>query len=538
MSILSKIAFAIATVVIAAPAAAAQAGPPSVILSATTIVGRWQGPIATYLGVPYAAPPINELRFRSPQPVSARPHVLLADKTPNACPQSTSAGASIEMSEDCLRLNIFAPRGHSSRPRPVIVWIHGGGFTEGSISAPQYDGSHLAERSDAVVVSVNYRLGVLGFLGHPALDAESPYHTSGNYGFQDQQEALRWIKANIRAFDGDPSDVTIVGQSAGGFAVINHLVAPGSRGLFHRAILTSTTAAAPGPVTTLKQNEQQAITVVRQVGCEDAADVAACIRHVPVSKLLSFSFLIPTAAAFVPMIVQDGVFIPVEPLRAISSGRFNQVPVIVGTTEHDLDLLVSGIEGGLGRRIASVEYEKQLGDWFGRYAPEVRARYPLGEASSAAQALSAAFTDGLEFYSMEVLRRALEKYVDVYAFEFTQSPAVQAFPLDPVSELSDTAAHHGSELPYVFGVDRAGNALGGQHSVLSQMVMSYYAAMARTGNPNAQLRAPAVQWPRYNGSHRTLALQAIPYVSTTAQASHRFEFWNAFPVTFPSLQPR
>src|SRR5271165_6318193 len=316
-----------------ATAAAADSGSPIV----TTSDGAVRGvavpgsTVDVFLGLPYAAPPTGNLRWRPPQPPAHWQGVRDATNFAPSCPQNPTANPFMPpgpTSEDCLYLNVYTPSVRHDASRPVLVWIHGGGLTQDA--GRNYDPAELA--ADGIVaVTINYRLGALGFLAHPAL-ASRPGGPAGNYGLMDQQAALRWVQRNIAQFGGDPDNVTIAGQSAGGLSVLAQMVSPGARGLFQRAIVQSGTFALnQQPLGTA---EAAGETFATAVGCPD--QTAACLRSVPVSDLVSnFGVEIPG--------VVDGLVLTQPIGTALARGQFARVPVINGITHDEELLFVAGL---------------------------------------------------------------------------------------------------------------------------------------------------------------------------------------------------
>ena len=316
----------------AASLAPASAGP-VVRVDGGLARGTARAGVASFLGLPYAAPPTGNLRWRPPQPAAGWTGVRDATAFGPSCPQPTQFNPFLPpgpISEDCLYLNVYTPalRSHGGGGRPVLVWIHGGGLVQDG--ARNYDGTKLAA-DGTVVVTINYRLGALGFLAHPALASRGG--SAGNYGLMDQQAALRWVQRNIAQFGGDPHNVTIAGQSAGGLSVLAQLVSPGARGLFQRAIVQSGTfALTQRPLATAEANGE---TFAASVGCAD--QTAACLRSVPVSDLVSPS------TVEIPGYV-DGSVLTVSIGTALARGQFARVPVINGIT-HDEELLLTDAVG-------------------------------------------------------------------------------------------------------------------------------------------------------------------------------------------------
>ncbi len=342
MSAPSLIRTSVCNVLVALLAAIAVIASESRALAATAIVTTDSGPVeglvttamTEFLGIPFAAPPTGDLRWQPPQPPT--PWTTPRDATVfgNHCPQAFSPFGLETDTEDCLVLNVYVPvhRGFPAdarRHRPVMVWIHGGAFSVGESDV--YDPARLVAQ-DVTVVTINYRLGALGFLAHPALTAESPDGISGNYGLLDQQAALRWVQRNIASFGGSPHRVTIFGESAGGFSVHAHLASPLAAGLFQRAIVES---GAFFTQPTLAAAEPTGTAFAIAVGCSD--QTAACLRAAPVDQILANWGT--GLSSTTPVI--DGVVLP-QPLRnAFARGEFNRVPIIEGSNQDEFRLFVA-----------------------------------------------------------------------------------------------------------------------------------------------------------------------------------------------------
>jgi para-nitrobenzyl esterase len=446
---------------------------PVVVTQDGGVRGVERSQVNEFLGIPYAAPPVGDLRWRPPQVHAPWPVVLDATKFRDHCAQSPHATGTPSTSEDCLFLNVYVPIGDDNAPRAVMVWIHGGSFTVGE--SDDFDGSMLATSGDVIVVTINYRLGALGFLAHPALTAESPDHASGNYGIMDQQFALQWVRRNIVAFGGDPNKVTVFGESAGGSSVLAHLVSPGAAGLFHRAIVQS--GATAGALPTLAVGEAQGAFFANAVGCPD--QTAQCLRSRSVEQILA------NQGGATP--VGDGFVLPLSPQVAVATGQFNRVPVINGTNHDEARFLVA-INELAGQVVSAAQYPAAVVGAFGPQAgPLVLAQYPLSNYLNADEAVAAIETDFAFACPARLLDQALSRYVPVFAYEFNDEDAPEIF-LPPVS--FPYGAAHGSELQYFFPAASLTHLptpppeLRPDQRQLSRAMMRYWTQFAKTGDPN------------------------------------------------------
>jgi para-nitrobenzyl esterase len=505
---------AAAGLVVIAAASPAGASDLSVVRTANGLVrGTVGSGIRTFLGVPFAAPPIGALRFRSPQPAASWQGVRNATHFGSPCPQVAGIFAPNgqgSTNEDCLFLNVYTPTPARS-PRPVMVWIHGGGFTAGSAS--QYDASVLSARGQAVVVTINYRLGPIGFLALPGLSAESRDGSSGNYGIEDQQAALRWVRRNIAAFGGNPSDVTIFGESAGGLSVCDQLVSPRVANLFQRAITESGPCAARQA--TLAAAEAQSGTAAARVGCADPATQVACLRALPVATLL-------TSGGFSGPNV-DGAVLPKQIPDAIAAGRFNRVPVMEGTN-HDEDRLFVALQFDLaGHPVTAQQYPALVQALAGAHAAQVLARYPLSSFASPSLAWATVVTDARFSCGALLADGLLAAHVPTFAYEFNDRSAPEFIVTDPVMPLG---AFHASEIPFVFqpAVAAAATFFTPAQLALSDQMIRYWISFARSGSPNAE---DAPHWSRF--STRTARFQSLtPGDTDTIQTfadDHNCAFW-------------
>src|SRR5215470_17700730 len=450
------LAVSVAVAVVTAGAGNAIASPtsgganPVVRIDDGVIRGASAAGVNSFLGLPYAVPPTGNLRWRPPQPAAAWTGVRPATQFGPSCPQALEHNPFLPpgpISEDCLYLNVYAPAAHASQGgRPVLVWIHGGGLVQDG--ARNYDGTKLAA-DGVVVVTINYRLGALGFLAHPALAAR-PGGPAGNYGLMDQQAALRWVQDNIARFGGDPGNVTIAGQSAGGLSVLAQMVSSGSRGLFQKAIIQSGSFALnQRPLATA---EAAGEAFAAQAGCPD--QTAACLRSLPVSALVSPNFI------EIPGVVDGKVL--TEPIgTALAAGRFARVPVLNGTNHEEEALFVAlgltvsqgtdvPIPGGRGS-VTPATYQNDIAVALGvtaARAAQIAAEYPPGTDGPSA---TAAFTTlvGDASFACPALQidQLTAQRAPAYAYEFNDDNAPQLF--TPPGFLPALATH-GSELPYLF----------------------------------------------------------------------------------------
>ncbi|WP_158167780.1 carboxylesterase/lipase family protein [Mycolicibacterium smegmatis] len=436
-----------------------------------------------FAGIPYAAPPVGSLRFAAPEPAASWPGERDATRPGPRCVQDPDADLEHgdNSGEDCLTLNVWTPPVGKDL-RPVMVWIHGGGFANGSSDV--YDASRLASRGDIVVVTVNYRLGTLGFLAHPALGAPGEV---GNYGIADQQAALRWVRDNIAAFGGDPQRVTLAGESAGGTSVCDHLVAPGSAGLFDAVILMSAPCQVQADLPTA---EQRSVAYAAEAGCPDPASAGDCLRALPVDRLRKPVWYFNIGSDQMTTPVTGTAMLPRAPLRSL--GEAPDVPVLIGTTRDEFTLFVALRYLRQDQRFTPEEYPELLRQTFGADADAVGAHYPLERYGGAAQAYSAAVTDSA--FSCVAEQMADELPGTVYAYEFADRDA-------PAPEVMRTlpfpvGASHSLELRYLFDVGGA-PPLNPRQQALADQMIGYWSQFVRTGDPAAEDQP---EWPAYSAS--------------------------------------
>ena len=479
------------------------------------VQGVFDGDTRRFLGIPYAAPPVGALRWRPPAPPAPWQGVLEANAFSNSCPQAATFLGPASDTEDCLYLNVWTPDPAPAELLPVMVWLHGGGNTTGSagdfvplnVGGRFYDGRTLAEERNVVVVSLNYRLGVLGFFAPAALAQEdTAYPFAGNQGLLDQRAALRWVRDNIAAFGGDPNNVTIFGESAGSQDVCLHVVSPGSLGLFHRAI--SESGGCTTRETTAAEAAATAQTLAEAVGCGGVPDVLGCLRQVSVADLLAHVPAGMDSSGFGPVV--DGSFTPDQPRTLFDSGQFAKVPYILGSNADEGTLFFLGVPPVT----TEAEYRAALQDRFGDRAEQVEAVYPVSNFASPQAALVRAFGDvALVCDTYDSARRAAAGGAPTYLYNFARP-----IPL-PILQPLMLGATHGAEIAYIFGSvtppEEADRMLG-------LAMQGYWTRFARDGDPNGE---NALEWPPYSDA----VDQRINFDATISVATHfrrpECEFW-------------
>jgi para-nitrobenzyl esterase len=468
--------------------------------------------IREFLGIPYAAAPVGNLRWRPPVPHAPWFQTLDATQFANHCPQPPSPFGIESITEDCLFLNVFAPNSLDFRLRPVMVWIHGGALVTGESN--DYDPTVLVQ-DGVIVVTINYRLGALGFLAHPALASDPT--SAGDYGLMDQQLALRWVRDNILFFGGDPLNVTIFGESAGGLSVFSQLTSPPAANLFHKAIVESGAYALN--TQTLATAEAAGTTFAAAAGC--TSQTPACLRALPVTTILENE----NPAGYTPNI--DGEFLPLSLGTALAAGQFHHVPVIQGGNHDEWRLFVALDFDFVSGPIANTEaaYEAALATLVGPAAPLVAAEYPLASFPSADLAFGAAGTDAAFACPALSADLSMSQFVPLSTYEFNDENAPEDF-LPPAS--FPYGAAHASELQYLFNlpvtVPRA--PLNAQQVQLSSAMQHYWTNFAKFGTPNA---SGVPVWLEF--SPVTLNFQSLipptPVEETNFATAHKCAFWAA-----------
>ena len=539
---------------LAAPAATTVTTPPGQFPS-QTYSGVAKSGITDFLGIRFAAPPTGNLRFAPPVPPQRVAGTLNATRFGSPCPQSASPFGSESNDEDCLFLNVYVPGASVSARNnlPVMVFFYGGAFVDGEGSI--YDPSAMAMQGNAIVVTINYRLGILGYMASSALSALAPNHVSGNYGFQDQLFALQWVQQNIGAFGGNANAVTIFGESAGGFSVCAAIVSPHAGGLFQRAISESGPCGEPLP--TLAGAQSSGAQIVSALGCAESNDTTtvACLRALPLAAILAAQSSITSAssltslAAFFPNV--DGVLIPQQPILSLALGAYNHVPLIEGTnhdegrlfvalgfdlnpqvgtiTAADYPIAIQGVAAALvtessGLLATSSTTASTAGNNSGEVnliTQEILHQYPLSNYAGPGEALGAVLTDGLFSCTANISDEILSLAVPTYAYEFNDANA-------PTPELPRISfpygATHTDELQFLFTLASTPSALSSSEQNLATTMKSYWTNFARSGNPNSlQTRA----WAPFSiaaGNMQSLNTPR-PGVELGFAAQHHCNFW-------------
>lgn len=482
-----------------------------------------EGAFLAFRGIPYAAPPVNELRFAPPQPPAKRDEVLDASEFGSLCPQAESPFGKASLDEDCLYLNIYTPKDEGDYP--VMVWIHGGAFIFGSGSDEGYDPARLVAEG-VVLVTLNYRLGALGFLAHADLSKERPEVGSGNYGLMDQQQALRWIQDNIENFGGDPNNVTIFGESAGGHSVLSHIASPAAEGLFHKAIVQSG-SYNPGQMPLTLGEMLVGVPFVKELGCDEDTDVPACLREATVADLLKAQ----ADSWYLPM--TGGEILPKSIYEALDEGNFNKVPVLMGSNLHEGRLFVA-LDIANGTRYDSEEeytngvkillLEDPTLD-----AAKIAADYLAKEEDPEdpnrfRQAIAAIQTDW-RFNCGNLLQwnQLARHNVPTYGYWFVDETAPHPF-VKEIDLLLPMGATHTLEIQYVFGTvgDRGGNEA---QQKLSDAMVSYWTRFAKFGDPNS---GAAPLWDPFATDKTVLRLHPAGTEASDAgefSAAHNCNYW-------------
>lgn len=515
-----------------AATAAAPKGPPVVATRDGEVSGVEQNGAYAYLGIPFAAPPVGDRRWKAPAPPETWQGVREGSKSSAACYQEPPATfgpftpefiISLPMSEDCLYLNVWTPARHAE-PLPVMVWIHGGGYGSGSNAIPIYNGSRLAARG-AVVIAINYRLGAFGFLAHPEMTAESADKTSGNYGLLDMVAALQWVKDNAARFGGDPARVTIMGQSAGAGAVNSLRHAPAAKGLFSAAIAQSGSGGSflGGRALTLEEAEAQGVAFGKKVGAKTLAqmrqvspeNVVNASRNPP-PPMGAAATSRPTTPAPAPLRLSPFVDGKVLLASDAASPIPSNVPLLTGWTIDEVAL--SGLNmRGIDYKASPAEFEKLVRDRFGALARRALALYPhANEAEATASSLQVALDYATANTALWAEERANMHQQKTWLYVFDHPyPAV---------EPRKWGAFHTAEVPYLFGVlDTPGRTFTADDARVAEQIQGYWLNFARSGDPNPPGQAT---WPAIGSeSYQWMQIGDRPGLHMAATNKERLAFF-------------
>ncbi len=476
--------------------------------------GAHIGAVEAFLGIPYAAAPVGDKRWRPPQPAETWKDVREAKAFGAYCAAAKSTNGPRSEAEDCLFINVWRPSDVSADARlPVYVFIHGGGFINGSSN--QADMSEIVEKTGVVGVSFNYRLGLLGFFSHPDVAKES-----GDFGLMDQQAALRWVHDNITAFGGDPTRVTIGGESAGGYSVCAHLAAPSSAGLFAQAMMQSGSCIS----IPLAQAQKNASEIADAVGCK-GPDAADCLRAVPVGKLVDVPY--PGVAA---LPTNGTSVLPIAPRGAVAEGSFARVAIVIGANRDEGRTFQ---QGSIGWQEA--DYAKWINKTFGEKADKVLAEYPWpkdADKYAGAYLAGAVVTDsghiaGIGGCATLKLIQDFAKYAPVYAYEFGNRTGPG---LTREYDAYEWGAGHAAELAYLFPSFNNGEPItplfNAGERALAESMKGYWGAFVRQGAPVDKTDAA---WPIFNAAGQIMSLKANDrsFMLSTEMFSreHNCKFW-------------
>jgi para-nitrobenzyl esterase len=481
---------ALATIVGMAGVAAAQTRTAAVNTETGPVSGLIAGGVAAYKGIPFAAPPVGDLRWKAPQPPQTWTAVRQADQYASDCMQKPFGGDAAPLgtppAEDCLYLNVWTPAERASAPRPVMVWIYGGGFVNGGSSPSVYDGAAFARRG-VVFVSMNYRLGRFGFFAHPALTAETPKGPLGNYGFLDQLAALQWVKRHVAAFGGDPGNVTIFGESAGGGSVNALMISPLARGLFHKAIVESGGGRSRGPISMrhIRQPgangapsaEALGVAFAKKAGITaDGVEALRALRALPPAAIVGEMNLMAQQPDTYSGPMIDGVFLTEEAEPAFRAGRQAKVPYMIGANDREFGFFAPPADR------AAALFEPFGAD----KASALEAYDPQGANPS--EAAVQLMSDQAMVEPARLLARLHAAVQPTYAYRFSYvASSLRA---------KEKGALHATEIPFVFATVKAkyGDAATAEDIAMGEAMNAYWVAFAKTGDPSGEGRP---RWPAY-----------------------------------------
>lgn len=452
--------------------------------------------VRLFKGIPYAAPPVGELRWREPQPVKAWSGVRKASEWGDRCAQGKMFddiySRETASSEDCLHLHVWTPVPAAKKVKlPVYVWFHGGGFAVGSGGEGRYDGTHLA-RQGIVVVNVNYRLGIFGFFSHPELTAESPHRASGNYGLLDQVAAIQWVRKNITAFGGDPNNITVGGESAGSMSVSALMASPLSRRLIHKAIGESGSLlraeGAPSGFKSLKESEEAGAKFAEKIGARSLAD----LRALSTDSLITAMSKNP-GVSFGTNI--DGYYFPTDPSGIYAQGLQARIPLLAGWNSSEMGMIPN-------EKTTAATFIETVKREFGEKAEEALKLYPASTDEEAKQSAADLASDGfIVFSTWKWIEKHRATGAPVYRFLFSRFT-------QPENGPKVYGAFHAAEIPYAFNaLDLYKDARRAPEDRRTAEIMSaYWANFVKTGNPNGK---GLPQWPEFGGGRMVMNIDSV-----------------------------
>jgi len=479
------------------------------------VTGAVADGVASWKGIPFAAPPVGELRWKPPADPQCAPALRDGANFGPFCPQLDDAGNPIG-EEDCLTLNVWIPNAIDA-PRAVMVFLHGGGNTIGgsaklSGTLPIYDGQWLAEKGDVVVVTVNYRLGALGFLALAALDDESAQKVSGNYGILDQIAALKWVKRNAAAFGGDPERVMLFGESAGAVDTCVHLASPLSAGLFQAALMESGGCGQP----TLQQAEGEGQKVVDAAGCTTAADVLACLRALPAATLVKAAPGVVSVTGldkglkYGPNV--DGWVLTGSPIDVIAESKHNHVPFVVGANSDETALYTPMV----GDAIA---YEDMIRTQFPAIADQLLQLYPAASYPTPRKAFTAITTDGRFVCPSRHIARVARGAQKEPVYRYLFSHGLDSTPAGALG------AWHGLEVLWIFNhMEVSDYKPSVSEKQLSDGMIGYWSRFAKSGNPSG---SGVPEWPLFEEASDAHLVIDMPLHSGTNLRTVECDFWDS-----------
>jgi para-nitrobenzyl esterase len=535
--------------------AAMNTNPLQVLTDKGMVQGSAAGGVRAFLGIPFADTTGGANRWKPPQPAPAWSTTLNATKLGPICPQidPTTMAYATTSDENCLSLNVWTPNPPPTKPVPVMVWIFGGAFVFGSSGAAPYDGNNLVPKGDVVIVSMNYRLGALGFLAHSALAAESSTASAGNYGLLDQQAALQWVQTNIAAFGGDKTNVTLFGESAGGKSVCLQMLSPASQGLFQQAIVESGLCLTPGFTLGVAEAEGDRFSQAMGCGGADGGSVLTCLRGLSASAVTNGPATAPaqlpggffyqdqstTVSTFQPIV--DGVFLTDQPAPLFATNKEAAVPLLQGANTAEGILFQTAALGAYTPVMTNADYVAALSRTFGAAADAIAAQYPVAGASeddASADASGAAADGGAPvgfdspndaltqvtadaFFvcqARKLARLVAAAGTKTYLYSFN-GPLIDV----PIPALAGLA-FHSSELPYVWGNPYVLGTVPEAGLPLVADIEGYWTQFAQNGDPNG---GSSLMWPAYTmAADQSMDLDTTLSVVTGLEKAN-CDFWDS-----------